>query len=145
VRLFDHVGNYERHGLPDDSRDWTLDGIDQSARERVAPIKRCPACFGVASAARKACPYCHAVYSVKERTVTQVAGELEEIQALRQEMPALARACHSLRDFQALAKRLDYKPGWAWMAWERAKQHRRRENQRIWDLAQDATEEAEEW
>jgi superfamily II DNA or RNA helicase len=122
VRLFDHTGNYERHGLPDEARVWSLDGITRTPTiDRLQPVKRCPSCFGVASAARTTCPYCQAAYPVKARQIMQVAGDLVE---LRAQMPALARACTSLADFHALATRLGYKPGWAWMAWQRARRHR---------------------
>jgi len=127
VRVFDHVGNYQRHGLPDDLRHWTLDGLTKTTRETSTPIKRCPSCFGVASAAKKVCPYCQAVYPVKARKVVQLAGDLSELelQSLRQQMPLLSRECRTLAEFQGLAKRLHYKPGWAWMAWQRAQRHRR--------------------
>lgn len=118
VRLFDHVGNYERHGLPDDPRTWTLDGIVKQPGARVAPVKRCLQCFGVASATRKACPYCGAVYAVKERKVTQIAGELAEITAARATAWEDARGASSLAELQAIAKRCGYKPGWAWFRWK---------------------------
>jgi superfamily II DNA or RNA helicase len=127
VRIFDHVGNYTRHGLPDDPRAWSLDGISKPAREALAPLKRCLTCFRVASAAAKACPYCQAVYPVKARKVVEVEGELQEteLSALRARLPELQRACRTLGDWQVLARRLGYKAGWAWMAHQRAQQHRR--------------------
>jgi DNA repair protein RadD len=127
VRIFDHVGNHERHGLPDDPRAWTLDGIEKAPRERVQPLKRCVQCFLVSSAARTVCPHCHAPYLVKARKVTRVEGELAEMElsTLRAQLPALARDCHTLADWQRLAKRLGYKPGWAWFRWSQAAVHRR--------------------
>lgn len=127
VRLFDHVGNYERHGLPDDPRTWTLDGIDKTAAPSLPPLKRCAVCFAVASAAARACPYCQAAYPVKARKVVQIAGELREteLSQLRAQLPLLQRECRTLSDWQALAKRLNYRPGWAWMAFQRAQKHRR--------------------
>jgi superfamily II DNA or RNA helicase len=127
VRLFDHVGNYTRHGLPDDPRAWTLDGIAKPAREALAPLKRCPSCFAVASAAARQCLYCQAVYPVKARKVVEVAGELHEteLSALRARLPELQRACRTLQDWQALARQLGYAAGWAWLAFKRSVQHRR--------------------
>jgi DNA repair protein RadD len=126
VRLFDHVGNYTRHGLPDDPRAWTLDGIDRTAAPKQAPMKRCSTCYAVSGAAVKACPFCGAVYPVKPRKVVQLAGELSEadLSELRSQMPVLARQCRTLQDYQTLAKRLNYKAGWAWMAYNRAQRHR---------------------
>lgn len=119
VLVFDHVNNYSRHGLPDDPRAWTLDGIQKAAKESLPPLKRCPACFLVAGARVKACPHCGAVYPVKARDVKQVAGELAEteLSVLRSQAKELERDCRTLADWQALEKRLGYKHGWAWFRW----------------------------
>jgi superfamily II DNA or RNA helicase len=34
--VIDLAGNYERHGMPDDDREWTLDGIPKKQKERKA-------------------------------------------------------------------------------------------------------------
>jgi DNA repair protein RadD len=127
VRLFDHVGNYTRHGLPDDPRTWTLDGIAKSARETLPPTKRCAMCFAVTGAAVKACPFCGAVYPVKQRTVVQVAGELQEteLSALRARVTEFARECRTLSDWQALGKKMGYAHGWAWFRWQHATARKR--------------------
>lgn len=125
--LFDHVGNFERHGLPDDPRAWTLDGISKAASERLSPMKRCAECFLISGVLAKVCPHCGAVYPVKPRKVVQVAGELAEteLSALRARLPELGRECRTLSDWQTLAKRLNYKSGWAWFRWSHAAKHRR--------------------
>jgi superfamily II DNA or RNA helicase len=127
VRIFDHVNNWSRHGLPDDPRTWTLDGIEKAPGQRLQPIKRCAACFAVASAARKVCPYCQAAYPVKERKVQQVAGELAEteLSSLRARIPELGRECRTLSDWQALAVRLGYKAQWGWFRWQHATARKR--------------------
>ncbi len=123
VRLFDHVNNWQRHGLPDDPRAWTLDGIDRDARERLQPLKRCPSCLRVTGASVAKCPYCHALYPVKARRVTEVAGELAEteLSALRGRVTEFARECRTLSDWQALGKKLGYAHGWAWFRWSHSK------------------------
>lgn len=125
VRIFDHVGNYTRHGLPDDPRTWTLDGIDRKARDSVQPLKRCPSCFAVASVSAKVCSACQQAYPVKERKVHHVEGELAEVVALREQLPLLAKACRTLHDWQVLAKQLHYKPGWAWIKHQQSARYRR--------------------
>ncbi len=136
VTIFDHAGNYTRHGLPDDPRAWTLDGIDRDSAPREAAVKRCPKCFGVAGAACKVCPFCHAVYPVKQRKVARIDGELVEadIAALRGQVRELQRECRTLPEWQALAKRLQYKAGWAWMQFQRSIAHR---NTGIWNRAKE--------
>lgn len=119
VRLFDHVGNWTRHGLPDEDRAWTLDGKAKKPAERVGILKRCPKCFAVSGAAIKACPYCGAAYLIKERKIRQVAGELSEVDlaAKRAQVKERERACVTLQDWQHLAKEMRYASGWAWLRW----------------------------
>ena len=50
---------------------------------------------------------------VSEKTPRREANLAE----LRQQIPALERACRTLHDWQQLAKRLGYKSGWAWHRW----------------------------
>ena len=82
--IIDHVGNVERHGLPDAREHWTLD-----ARERrnngerdpdLIPVRSCQQCYGVYEAFYKTCPYCGYVWVPAERnTPEQVDGDLEEL------------------------------------------------------------------
>lgn len=146
VMLFDHVNNYTRHGLPDDTRAWTLDGIEKKAGERLAPMKRCPECFLVSGAMAKACPHCGALYPVKPRKVVQVAGELAEteLSALRARLPELQRQCSTLKEFQALGKSLGYAHGWGFLAWQRAQKHRSPAQPQARPLAFDMAH-ADEW
>jgi superfamily II DNA or RNA helicase len=141
VRIFDHVNNWSRHGLPDDPRTWTLDGIEKAPGERLQPIKRCAACFAVASAARKVCPYCQAAYPVKERKVVQVAGELAEteLSQLRARIHERERECATLDDFQRLGKEMGYKGQWAWMRWQHSAAKARLRQKR--EIAQAATDD----
>lgn len=130
VRIFDHAGNWERHGLPDDPRVWSLDGRPKKARESEPSGKRCPQCFAVSAAWCKACAACGVPFLVQAREVVEVAGALPEvdIEALRAKR-AVAResyaACRTLADWQRLAKSLGYKSGWAWRMHVLSKQHRR--------------------
>lgn len=126
VRLFDHVGNYTRHGLPDDARAWSLDGITKRAEKREQPLKRCPSCFAVASVSARQCPACGAAYPVKARKVVEIAGELQEteLSALRARVTEFAAECVTLHDWQALGKKLGYANGWAWHRWTARKRAR---------------------
>lgn len=55
--ILDHVGNYRLHGLPDDEREWTLEGRTKKKQDE-APVKTCPECFSVVPKNAKKCPYC---------------------------------------------------------------------------------------
>lgn len=133
VAIFDHAGNWERHGLPDDPREWSLAAKEKSKAPSEACGKRCMQCFGVARPSAKVCPYCHAPFVVQSREVARVDGSLEEIarsegspdelnaslnRVGHVELRRLAHQCSSLQDFQALAKRLQFKPQWAWFQWK---------------------------
>lgn len=78
VAIFDHVNNWQRHGLPDDSRVWSLDGA-QRAKPASEPMgKRCPQCFGISRPSATVCGLCGTVFPIQAREVTQVAGVLQE-------------------------------------------------------------------
>ncbi len=131
VSIFDHANNWERHGLPDDPRVWSLDWREKTPRESEPSGKRCLQCYGVTHAAAKVCPYCGVPFVVQSREVERVEGalaeaNLDELRALRSQASELGQQCSSLADFQALAKKLNYRAGWAWIQWEI-----RRGNQRI--------------
>src|ERR1019366_8294895 len=70
VRIFDHVNNWQRHGLPDDPRTWTLEGRTTRTRESEPQVKRCAVCFGVSRASAPKCTLCGAAFPVKAREVT---------------------------------------------------------------------------
>lgn len=119
VKIFDHVGNWSRHGLPDDPRQWSLDGATKKPRESVQYGKRCPKCFAVASMGAKACPMCGAIYPVKQRKMERVDGELESLDLIKARNQAriheLECSCSTIEDWQSLAKTLGYKPYWGLM------------------------------
>jgi superfamily II DNA or RNA helicase len=87
--LQDHVGNCIRHGLPDNEREWTLEGRKRSARDvETAPaIRVCEFCFAIFSAAADRCPKCKAMVPKQDRQIEEVDGELVRLspeEALRQ-------------------------------------------------------------
>ncbi len=124
VRIFDHVGNWTRHGLPDEARAWSLDSAPKKSRE-ASKSKRCPFCFAVSPPGAFVCVDCGRDFPRKPREVQQVDGPLVEadLASLRQQTPALERACRTLHDWQQLAKRLGYKSGWAWHRWTARKRY----------------------
>lgn len=89
--ILDHAGNVLRHGMPDDVREWSLEGRKKT-RKRVAndndtpdvAITTCPKCFAIHRPAPE-CPSCGHVYPPKERKVEQHDGELVELQAAQLE------------------------------------------------------------
>jgi superfamily II DNA or RNA helicase len=56
--ILDHAGNLMRHGLPDDERTWTLEGITRQQRQadNGPAVRMCNSCFGVFGAGTRVCP-----------------------------------------------------------------------------------------
>lgn len=83
--LLDHAGNVMRHGLPDEDRAWTLEGVKKKKRkteeddEEDVKVKCCPECFSIHEP-QPVCPNCGHVYEIKARKIEHIEGELKEIQ-----------------------------------------------------------------
>lgn len=85
--IFDHAGNSDRHGLPDDEREWTL--ADREKRkggnqEPTLPTRQCSECWFVHRPA-PICPNCGHVYPVQSREIEEVEGELQEVERREQD------------------------------------------------------------
>lgn len=83
--ILDHVGNISRHGLAEDSREWTLEGGAEKRKkakdgEPADQICQCPKCYCIHAPAPK-CPYCGYEYERKGRDIKQVDGELIQLGA----------------------------------------------------------------
>lgn len=83
--IFDHVGAVMRHGLPDEDRAWTLEGVKKKKRkaedddEEDVKVKCCPDCFSIHEP-QPVCPNCGHVYEIKARKIEHIEGELKEIE-----------------------------------------------------------------
>jgi DNA repair protein RadD len=80
--IIDPVRNWERHGMPDWPRQWTLQGRDKSERGKsdTMPQRVCLECTMPYEAYHTACPYCGAVPVPPERTGPEhVDGDLSEL------------------------------------------------------------------
>lgn len=79
--ILDHVGNIDRHGLPDEERKWSLDGKKGREKngEKAMPIKICKKCYGAQPSYNRACQYCQEVFEVTSREIEEVEGELSKV------------------------------------------------------------------
>lgn len=123
--ILDHVGNCVRHGLAEEQRDWSLEGGSAKRRKREVEIetRRCEKCYAVYTGVT--CPQCGEIRESKQREIEIKEGELAKIEAAklmehRQQIIENAK-CRSFQDYQALAKRRGYKPGWAYHRWKMSK------------------------
>ena len=119
--LLDLVGGFRRDdlGLPDEDREWSLNGADNGKRAKAASVatKTCPVCFCTHSPA-PACSDCGHVYEVKSRQVKEVEGELEEIdlERERRERKVEQGRAETLDDLVKLATGRGYKSPEKWAA-----------------------------
>ena len=130
--ILDHVGNCCRHGLAEEQRDWSLEGSSAKRRKREVEIetRRCEECYAVYTGVT--CPQCGVVRESKQREIEIREGELQQLEAQklmehRQQIIENAK-CRSFQDYQALAKRRGYKPGWAYHRWKMSKWNTRRKS-----------------
>ncbi len=84
--IIDHVGNFQRHGMPDAPRRWTLFAEEKGRKKEkdpdVIPVTRCvnADCWKGYAAYLKACPYCgHQPEPVGRSRPEQVQGDLVEL------------------------------------------------------------------
>lgn len=120
--ILDHVGNVLTHGLPDEPREWTLEGEPKRKRgkkeqEKAVQVKQCEKCYAIHEPA-PACPICGHVYIVKASTPQQVDGELRQLtpeaMAHRRRAAIIEQArAQTLEELEAIAKARGFKSGWA--------------------------------
>jgi superfamily II DNA or RNA helicase len=121
--VLDHAGNVARHGLPQDPREWTLDG--RRRRDEAPALQQCPSCFAMLPRAMQQCPECECDLSVAARAagggntrgVEQREGELikltpELIARHRAERAREQGAARSREDLMRLAQQRGYSPRW---------------------------------
>jgi len=123
--ILDHVGNAIRHGLPDETRNWSLISNVQEERKKTIEeaklyTRQCPVCYTVHLRSPE-CPSCGYVYEAKDRSPQEIAGKLRELKA--EEMRQAEEDRRNARRQQGFAQSLDalikigrekgYKnPGW---------------------------------
>jgi len=108
--ILDHVGNYTRHGLPDDDREWSLKAKKKKEKSQIA-VRQCPNCYRVFRTA-SVCPYCGYEFQHEERPEREtVEGvDLEEVKRLPYGDYHKARNFTQLEIFR---KAKGYKFGWS--------------------------------
>lgn len=126
--ILDHVGNCLRHGLPDDIRDWSLEGSKKKKRagESIAPVRQCARCYAVFSPSAQVCPQCGFERQVVSREINQVNGNL--VQISKQDVMREKRhqrievwQARTLEDLIAIGQKREYHPDWAYRVWQSRK------------------------
>lgn len=122
--ILDHVGNWERHGLPDEEREWSLEGKEKKGSKRnhseeEMNIRMCKGdgCFMVMAIHEKVCPKCGLEVQTQGRVIEEVEGELEKIDLaqMRKQQRREQGQAKGLRDLVELGLKRGMKnpSGWA--------------------------------
>lgn len=119
--ILDHVGNYARHGMPDDDREWTLEGKPKrkGMKQEAMPEERyitCTNCFAVIAGDVQNCPYCGAEIERRERKAIEQETETALVQikgfTVNTKTPD---ECRSYAELLEYARMMGYKPGYAYI------------------------------
>lgn len=119
--IFDHVGNCLRHGLPDDDREWSLEGKEKGKKKAAADevkIKQCGNCYAVFRPGPQTCPHCGAPVAGQQRELEVVEGELQKVDklAIRKEQKREQGTARTLDDLVALGLRRGMAKADSWAA-----------------------------
>ena len=119
--ILDFVGNYERHGLPDDEREWSLERIKRvrtkAGDEPKVLIRNCPNCFKVYPASiGVVCPYCQFnVGKTKEEIEYDEKQELIKLEAFERKTKRMEVGMAKTKaDLERIAKERGYARGWVY-------------------------------
>jgi superfamily II DNA or RNA helicase len=115
--ILDHVGNIAKHGLAEDEREWSLEGIEKDDKKKKSELsrnKQCGSCYAVYDRFKsKSCPECGHVEAPK--IPEQTDGELVEIKRIEKApLRELMKEVKTREDLKRIAKVKGYKPGFVW-------------------------------
>jgi superfamily II DNA or RNA helicase len=122
--LLDHAGNVRKFGMPDEEREWSLDGAEGvrvKPRDTVESVRMCKQCWMAFRSSEQTCPNCGWRYTGRLNDIEHEAGELQEIQRQRKQMaiqvwrerhPDDARR-RKFDEFIRIGVERGYKPGFA--------------------------------
>jgi superfamily II DNA or RNA helicase len=115
--ILDHAGNCERHGLPDEEREWNLDGIEgRRIGVSSVSVKICSRCYAAQFTGNPICKFCGFQFAVESRQVDQKDGELVEVDqaAIRKQRLIAQGRCKTKEELVAEGVRRGYKKPQAW-------------------------------
>ena len=120
--ILDHAGNIPEHGLPDDEREWSLQGRERAAKKSSITsqsLKLCERCFAANRPGATVCTECGFVLLVKEppRETHEQLELVTQQNIVRKERRRQVAMAKTLEDLKAIAKERGYSPRWAYVVW----------------------------
>lgn len=91
--ILDHSGNCERHGLPSEDRQWTLEGrgFTNNSNAKRGSVRICPACYAAQQPGCALCSFCNFKFVVQSREITYKEDELVEVDTAIKSKPTPKR------------------------------------------------------
>lgn len=116
--ILDHAGCALKHGLPDEDREWSLEGRKKKAKgqqEQGPAVTQCPQCFACHGPAPK-CPSCGHVYETQGREIEEQAGELQQVdpQELKRQRKREQARAETVDELTELGRQRGYKNPRKW-------------------------------
>lgn len=113
--VLDHAGNVQRHGLPTEAREWSLDGAKKRSRQQddVEAVRQCEQCFACYPP-QPVCPQCGHVHPVKPRRLEVVDGDLAEITEVKRKARQEVGQARTVEALTKIAEERGYAMGWVW-------------------------------
>lgn len=121
-KIIDAVGNCLIHGMPDEDREWSLEGLARKKKGKVKAVdrvKQCPSCYEYNPSSAGTCQGCGEAFPGSSGEGPQEeSGELQEmdeataLELKKSKARKIARA-KTLEELLEVAKEIGYKPGWA--------------------------------
>lgn len=121
--ILDHAGCAMKHGLPDEDREWSLEGRKKGKRKKAdeepeVNVQQCKYCFHIFRPGPDRCPACkNAVEKKTPKELRQIDGDLVKIDvdSVKRERKRNQGQARDLKDLVALGIRRGMKnpSGWA--------------------------------
>ena len=112
--ILDCAGNSTRHGTPEQSRSWSLQGRTKERKGLVAdlPVRVCPTCYSVHRPHLRTCPFCGFLHPLDSRIPEEADVILQELEHKKREMKRAVGRARTVEDLERIAAERGYKPGW---------------------------------
>lgn len=123
--IIDHVGNVERFGLPNQDREWSLQGIvkkKQTAKIGEPTVRVCEKCFATFWSSERTCPDCgftnpptaKEIEIMREAELTEINEQKQQKIKKRVETYITADMCRNMDELKEYRDQHGYKNGWVW-------------------------------
>ena len=123
--IIDHVGNVERFGLPNQDREWSLQGIvkkKQTAKIGEPTVRVCEKCFATFWSSERTCPDCGFTNPPTAKEI-EIMREVELAEINEQKQQKIKKRvqtyvspdmCRSMDELKEYRDQHGYKNGWVW-------------------------------